>query len=238
MQTQVQELDKIADKIKKLFALSQSPNEMEASAAAAKAQEMLTRHNLSIASLHDSTPQPVEEEVISQFKRLISWKFILLTGVCWGNYCSAFTRRSRNGSKMIILGRKVNIISTRIQFEYLEQTITRLACKTQGDRAFKNAFKLGAANRLISRIIENREQQKNEGIAGNSESVAVPAIIVRALYSKLESELEAYLKKMKLKSFAKPSISSLDGYFSGVSAADSVSLDRQVNSSQQYYFPG
>ncbi|MEJ6485273.1 DUF2786 domain-containing protein [Nostoc punctiforme UO1] len=49
MQTQVLELEKIADKIRNLFALSQSPNEAEASAAAAKAQEMLTRHNLSIA---------------------------------------------------------------------------------------------------------------------------------------------------------------------------------------------
>ncbi|MEH1801098.1 MAG: DUF2786 domain-containing protein [Nostoc sp.] len=35
MQTQVLELEKIADKIRKLFALSQSPNEAEASAAAA-----------------------------------------------------------------------------------------------------------------------------------------------------------------------------------------------------------
>ena len=56
MQTQVLELEKIADKIRKLFALSQSSNEAEASAAAAKAQEMLTRHNLSIASLQDWTP--------------------------------------------------------------------------------------------------------------------------------------------------------------------------------------
>ncbi|MCL6753140.1 DUF2786 domain-containing protein [Nostoc sp. CCCryo 231-06] len=62
MQTQVLELEKIADKIRKLFALSQSPNEREASAAAAKAQEMLTRHNLSIASLQDWTPRPLEWE--------------------------------------------------------------------------------------------------------------------------------------------------------------------------------
>ncbi|MEH1923239.1 DUF2786 domain-containing protein [Nostoc sp.] len=194
MQTQVLELEKIADKIRKLFALSQSPNEAEASAAAAKAQEMLTRYNLSIASLQDWTPQPLEEEVIRQFKRMTSWKFILLSGVCWGNYCCAIARHYHSGSKMIILGRKVNIVSTRIQFEYLEQTIERLAKQAVGDRAFRNAFKLGAANRLVNRILENREQQKNGGIAGTAESVAVPAIIVQALYEKLESELEAYLR--------------------------------------------
>ncbi|MEH1922231.1 DUF2786 domain-containing protein [Nostoc sp.] len=194
MQTQVLELEKIADKIRKLFALSQSPNEAEASAAAVKAQEMLTRHNLSIASLQDWTPQPLEEEVIRQFKRMTSWKFILLSGVCWGNYCCAIARHYHSGSKMIILGRKVNIVSTRIQFEYLEQTIERLAKQAVGDRAFRNAFKLGAANRLVNRILENREQQKNGGIAGTAESVAVPAIIVQALYEKLESELEAYLR--------------------------------------------
>ncbi|MHC5862132.1 DUF2786 domain-containing protein [Nostoc sp.] len=238
MQTQVLELEKIADKIRKLFALSQSPNEAEASAAAAKAQEMLTRYNLSIASLQDWTPQPLEEEVIRQFKRMTSWKFILLSGVCWGNYCCAITRHYHSGSKMIILGRKVNIVSTRIQFEYLEQTIERLAKQAVGDRAFRNAFKLGAANRLVNRILENREQQKNGGIAGTAESVAVPAIIVQALYEKLESELEAYLNNVKVKQMALPSCGSKDGYFSGISAADSVSLNRQVNSSQQHYLPG
>ncbi|MHC0067460.1 DUF2786 domain-containing protein [Nostoc sp. UIC 10890] len=238
MQTQVLELEKIADKIRKLFALSESSNEAEASAAAAKAQEMLTRHNLSIASLQDWTPQPLEEEEVRQFKRMTSWKFILLSGVCWGNYCSAITRHYYSGSKMIILGRKVNIVSTRIQFEYLEQTIERLAKQAQGNRAFRNAFKLGAANRLVSRILENREQQKSGGIAGTTESVAVPAIIVQALYEKLESELEAYLNNVKVKQMALPYCGSKDGYFSGISAADSVSLNHQVSSSQQHYLPG
>ncbi len=54
---------------------------------------------------------------------------------------------------------------------------------------------------------------------------------MQALYEKLESELVAYLKKMKLKTLGQPSCTSLDGYFSGVSAAETVSLDRQVSSS-------
>lgn len=39
-------MQEIIDRITKLLALSMSPNEFEASAAAAKAQEILTEHNL------------------------------------------------------------------------------------------------------------------------------------------------------------------------------------------------
>jgi hypothetical protein len=44
--TELPDLEKITEKILKLFSLSQSPNEAEALAAFSKAQEMLTRHNL------------------------------------------------------------------------------------------------------------------------------------------------------------------------------------------------
>jgi hypothetical protein len=63
---------------------------------------------------------------------------------------------------------------------------------------------------------------------GKPGSNAVPAIIVQALYEKLESELEGYLNKVKVKQMVLPSSGSKDGYFSGISAADSVSLNRQV----------
>ncbi|WP_341531308.1 DUF2786 domain-containing protein (plasmid) [Nostoc sp. UHCC 0302] len=244
--TELSELEKVADKIKKLLALSQSPNEAEAMAAFAKAQEMLTRHNLSLADLGDSKAQQVQEEIVFEWQRLVSWKVILMAGVCQANYCFDFTRKNHHGLQLIILGRPINIASARIQFEYLMETIERLAKQTKGDacggqslRKFQNAFKLGAANRLAVRIIENSERQKREGIAATSESEQVTAIVVRSLYERLEAELKAYTSRnLKLKhGTLKPSWGSFDGFEAGQSAADSVSLHKQVPDNRQRYLP-
>lgn len=59
------DMESIANKIKKLLALSQSPNEAEAIAASQKAQELLTRHNLSMADLADSSQEDVEQHEVS-----------------------------------------------------------------------------------------------------------------------------------------------------------------------------
>lgn len=65
-------MESIANKIKKLLALSQSPNEAEAIAASQKAQELLTRHNLSMADLADSSQEDVEQYEVSS-QRFLEW---------------------------------------------------------------------------------------------------------------------------------------------------------------------
>jgi len=111
------DLEKVADKIKKLFALSQSPNEAEAMAAFSKAQELLTRHNLSMSDLADSQPEEVEEQIIDESKRPSSWKGALLGAVAKANYCMFFSRHGgREGVKQMMIGRPVNIQSARMQF--------------------------------------------------------------------------------------------------------------------------
>ncbi|WP_193200265.1 DUF2786 domain-containing protein [Nostoc sp. MG11] len=233
-----QDIEKIAEKIKKLFFLSQSPNESEALAAFSKAQELLTRHNLSMADLVDSTPQEVEEQIISESQRSSSWKGILLSAVSKANYCLCFNRKDRHGIQQIILGRPVNTQSARMQFEYLVQTIDRLAKQVDGDRTFKNAFKLGAAHRLYARILEVMEKQKREGMAASDNSAAISAIVMRSLYEKLDAELRAYSEKLNLTTRnQRATCRSTDGFIAGQSAGNKVSLNKQVAGQNQRYLP-
>jgi hypothetical protein len=53
--------EKIIRKIRKLLALSESPNEHEAHTAAMKAQELLARHHLSIADVSEDSETEVKE---------------------------------------------------------------------------------------------------------------------------------------------------------------------------------
>ncbi|MCC5633794.1 DUF2786 domain-containing protein [Nostoc sphaeroides CHAB 2801] len=236
--TELPDLEKITEKILKLFSLSQSPNEAEALAAFSKAQEMLTRHNLSMADLADSTPVEVEEQIIDESQRPSSWKGILLNAVSKANYCLAFKHKDRYSIKQIILGRPVNIQSARMEFEYLVQAVDRLAKEVEGGRTFKNAFKLGAAHRLDVRILEVIEKQKCEGMAGSKNSAAISAIVMRSLYEKMDAELKAYSEKLNLKTrFQKFTCSSIDGFAAGQSAGDKVSLNKQVGQHSQRYLP-
>jgi hypothetical protein len=233
------DLEKVADKIKKLFALSQSPNEAEAMAAFTKAQELLTRHNLSMSDLADSAPEQLEEQIVDESQRPSSWKGTLLGAVSKANYCMSFTRHNSQGIKQMMLGRPVNIQSARMQFEYLVEAVERLAKLEVGDRTFKNSFRLGAAHRLYARIVEGIEKQKREGMAANGNSAPVTAIVMRSLYEKLESELKAYAKdKLNLKiRTQRPANNSREGYEAGQSAGDRVSLNKQVGGGSQRYLP-
>jgi hypothetical protein len=234
------DLEKVADKIKKLFALAQSPNEAEAMAAFAKAQELLTRYNLSMTDLADSTPEEVEEQIIAQSSRRVYWQENLLDAVATANYCHCFVRKNGIDAKQMMLGRPVNIKSAKLQFEYLVEAVERLANLANGDRAFKNAFKLGASQRLSTRITEGMERQKKEGINTNDQQESVSAIVVRSLYEKLDAEIKAYIAdnlKIKTRS-TRPSCSSSEGFFAGQSAGDRVSLNKQVKGGNQRYLPG
>lgn len=231
------DLEKISEKIKKLLALSESPNEAEAMAAFAKAQEMLTQYQLSVTDLADSCPEKVEEQMIEEFQKSTSWKEILFNAIAKANYCMLFNRRSYQNVKQMLLGRPSNIQSAKIQYEYLVGAIEQLASLEDSDRSFRNAFRLGAANRLYTRIEEVIERQKSEGITGNK---PVPGLIVRSLYEKLNAEVQAYAKanlKMKKPRQSRAYCSSADGFFAGQEAGNKISLNKQLGSGKQKYLP-
>ncbi|MBN3948427.1 MAG: DUF2786 domain-containing protein [Nostoc sp. NMS7] len=218
--------------------MSQSPNEAEAIAAFSKAQELLTRHNLSVSDLADSTPEQVLEQTISQSSKRVYWQENLLHAVATANYCHCFIRKNGIDAKQVMLGRPVNIKSAKLQLEYLVEAVERLANGSNGDRAFKNAFRLGASQRLSSRITEGFKKQKEEGISANDQQESVSAIVVRSLIEKLDAENKAYADNLKIKKRnTRPSCSSSEGYQAGQSAGDRVSLNKQIGGGNQRYLP-
>lgn len=84
MNDNAEEQKKIIEKIRKLLRLSCSRNEHEAAAAAAKAQELLSKYNLSMDS-SSSPNNPTELRASRAFKktrqRLETWAFSLASGV-------------------------------------------------------------------------------------------------------------------------------------------------------------
>ena len=230
------DMESIANKIKKLLALSQSPNEAEAIAASQKAQELLTQYNLSMADIAD--PQAIDEEVEQQTlfhldsKR--EWVITLLDGVARANFCSIIMTTGRGyGTDYKLIGRPSNIAVASLMYDYLSETVerlTRTAHNTSGERGFKNSFRLGCANRIYFRLMETIKEQCEQGIVSDN-GVNCSAIAVTSLYEQRKAEVQIYEQNTYGKIPAhkyRNSVSSHEGYAAGDRAGQSVSLNKQV----------
>ena len=90
----------ILSKIIKLLKLAESSNVHEASAAAARAAELMAKYELDAADLalakNDGkrTDEPIGEESVFTTKQRDGWRGVLLYGVALGYGCRSFTRRT------------------------------------------------------------------------------------------------------------------------------------------------
>ncbi len=242
-------MDNIAEKIEKLLALSQSSNENEAAAAAAKVAEMLTQHNITLADLAKSPVEPIEAATIEQFKKNVPWKLFLLQAIAEANYCRALSRFSRHSLKQaVVIGRPTNILVVQQLYEYLVQAVDRVTKEAlaapknsvSGDsrRTFANNFRKGCAIRLKERLEAKRRQIESEGIPGTATQSSVSALVCRSLSERETSAINVYLSQSGIAISQTKSQISGDGYAAGIEAAESIGLDRQVQPSNILKLPG
>jgi hypothetical protein len=100
-------MQEIIDRINKLLALATSPNEYEASAATAKAQEILTEHNLGLEDIktnQKSPALPIEQITIDSNSRKVYWKRFIANAIANANFCKMWWM----GGKMVVAGRSHN----------------------------------------------------------------------------------------------------------------------------------
>ena len=122
--SQPQDLDKIADLIRKCLALSGSPNENEAALAMAKAQELLEKYNLSLAEVKQTSsvlPELIEGEVEYESKE---WLRSLYQIIAKHNFCEV-VGHSYSG-KLSIIGRYVNVCAAVETSSWLRQQVERI----------------------------------------------------------------------------------------------------------------
>lgn len=179
------ELHEVMLRIKKLLNLAaKNPSQEEAALATAKAQELLTRYNLSHAAVDqvaEGGGRRVEDKVAGgDFK----WQRDLWSAVAELNFCLHYTapvwekakKRVRNwetgGTRIIdgevrkmkhaLIGRQVNVAATIAMAGYLEQAIDRLTVERceKGKIPLMNkwtmSFREGAAYRVRQALRERR----------------------------------------------------------------------------------
>lgn len=174
---------KAVDKIEKLMRLAgNNSNEAEAANALAKAQELLLAYNLDMAVVEQASGQStkrLDEQVsggMHKYQRSL-WSHIAELNLCmyWTQKnavkegSSAAKKKRRWTHEHRLVGRQVNVATTKHMAFYLDQTIERLCREMLGSDNAKQyysrdavAFREGIADRVIEKIRERREAAVDE----------------------------------------------------------------------------
>lgn len=163
---------KIVERVRKLLALAaRGGTEAEAAAAAEKAQELLASYNLDMATIGQGGESGKREDA-KQRGGMYIYERELWNAIAQLNFCMYFTTRGRmkNGAGKMqfsfqhrIVGRTVNVVSTRVMAEYLQGAIERL-CRERfplNNQFFLReavAFREGMSDKISSRLRERRNE--------------------------------------------------------------------------------
>jgi Protein of unknown function (DUF2786) len=167
----------VIEKIRKLLAMADgNANEHEAAIAAAKAQELLEAYNLDMAAIGKDGGAFAPRQDKNKAGGLYSWQRHLWNAVANLNFCNYWYIRGLTAGSQYehrVLGSHVNVISTEVMADYLQQTIERLARNwVTENRPGKSifikeaiAYREGIAHRISERLWAQRREHLAEQAA-------------------------------------------------------------------------
>lgn len=127
--------EKVIDKIRKLLALATSSNENEAALAAAKAQDLLLKHNLDMARIEraaQAKPDPYMRVDEDEYNRA-NWEIDLAVAVAHANLCKiVVTHPEYRKDVLAWMGKESNLEVAQFIFATLVQDLTRIAADKWG----------------------------------------------------------------------------------------------------------
>lgn len=172
---------KIVDLIAKLKRLSvDNPNKEEAALAAARMQELATKYKIEQAEIIDAEKEKLEidqhEFYTESGPRFSRWKLAIAYRLAQINGCAAIRDQGVKykwsdkvrPAKVIIVGTEEAVQIVKYMFAYIVREIERLsqiALKKyneelgqfgKGGKSYANAFKVGAADAVVSRLNKQR----------------------------------------------------------------------------------
>lgn len=149
----MEDLETVKQRIKKLLALSKSPNENEATSALIKANEMMESYNLSSFQFSEYT-----EAKVKGTKRFIRWRVLLANAV--ENLYATYHYTDRTGT-LVFIGEELDVFMSTEMYKYLAKTIDRMAknnIRKNAKYKYRQSYRAGIASRLYDRIYELGQQ--------------------------------------------------------------------------------
>lgn len=177
-------LDKVMRRIQALLNKTEDKgaSEAEAQSAANAVAKLMAEYNLDMATLEasgksvqDSGAERTKEQ--NDKKCMYKWQRELMEKVAALNYCYHFINNKYTHNKAgnlkktpvhVLVGRKVNVLSAQMMFDYLCEAIERLVpLASNRERLSRSAmsWKEGCAERVGERLATKRYEQEREQAA-------------------------------------------------------------------------
>lgn len=234
----------LLQRIKKLLALSSSPNEHEAALALERANELLTKHGLSMLDVADADRDPVGEEGVT-LGSTEKWRATLLSILAKANYChillaADWTPTGRKSYRTAhLIGRPENTTVVRALYEWILPQVARIATSAVADKRaqigdsywdrylfhpkiYKQEFCAGIVVRIKERLDEMRAAQER-ATAHDAHSVTA---LVKVEGTAIQRYMDAHYPKRGSARFNARTQGS--GFRAGYAAGNNVSLSRHV----------
>ena len=148
------ELESVKRRVKKLLALSKSPNENEAALALKKANELMAEHKLDIGQFSEYTRQTVKDT-----KRLIKWRSILANAM--ERLYATYHYVIRDTGQLFFVGEDLDAFMAAEMYKYLVKAVLRMTknnVRKNAKQKFRESYREGLANRLYDRMEELGQQ--------------------------------------------------------------------------------
>lgn len=209
-------MQNITEKIQKLLALGESPNQHEAEMALKKAMELMDIHNIEQSDLN------IKEEIISgvylEQGRIPAWVKLLAAYVA--KFCSCkvlISSGGGGGSKIRVWGKKSHQEIFSYTMGYLVEAIDRLTKEEAygKGKSYCNSYRQGLTQNLINRIEDML----------NAPEVKVQAIILR---DKNLSEIDQFLVKEGFKIRTEKVNVGGQGFDKGLQDGDKIRLSKAL----------
>lgn len=218
--------DKIIEKIQKLLALATSDNVNESANAAARAQELMTKHRLELADVEAMTPgveaDKIETITVDLEKSNIAWKTALAAGIAVANDCRSFSRHFMVGGKQTqvgtcYVGPQSSLATMAYMYKYLVREIDRLAALNRGKpgatRKWLRDFRMGAVAEITTRLISASKAAK-VGASGTA----------LAVVNKTLERVEEAIEQMGLKQGKEPTVKDAGAFHAGRRAGATIDI--------------
>lgn len=194
----------LVEKLRKVLALTTSPEEGEAAAASAMLQKLLTQHNLEIADLEQKGAQPaasVIERPHDLGKAAFKWKLDLAEAVAAHYYCAPII--NRYSKRVAFVGRPDNVDALQLLYSWLIQQIAAVSNVKRKEHAeltgnhvdplrWQVAFGEGAVMRLAERLDQIKDRRER---AAAQQSARTPDGEIVALVLHHAAEVSDYMEE-------------------------------------------
>ena len=157
--------NKLIEKIQKLISLADSPNENEAKAAMAKAQELMLKHNIDMRSVESHDSEYINE-TSETFKREHPY-MKHINGILQDFFFVKVVKSCRRGASFFnYIGEKNNVATAVHTKNFLMDTFERLwqdyRKETGATRGSKTSFIYGLAQGISAKLKEQRQAAEEQ----------------------------------------------------------------------------